>query len=347
MKLKALIFLLFLYSLLLPPGLIAKEKEGPFTLNGKLVPEVIAKVNGVPLGSEILERELFAFRFRARQMEREIKPAEEITIARELLKSAVARELVVQKAKSLGIAITEEKINRQFENVEDQFPSHSAFLTSLAFQHMSIAALKEKIHRTLLEDELMRREIAPKVEVSDEETKQYYEDNKARFAKPVLYRVSHIHIATIKPSGDAEDEASREKAERLTKMINEEAKEKINSILKKVEAGEDFAQLAKRFSEDDASREEGGFLGDLHPDSTIPEIAKEMVKLNEEETSGIIQSQFGYHILKLDEIIPSQLIPFAETKTDIMNLLLKMKTRELFETYVEDLGKKAEIQVFI
>ena len=347
MKLKALIFLLFLYSLLLPPGLIAKEKEGPFTLNGKLVPEVIAKVNGVPLGSEILERELFAFRFRARQMEREIKPAEEITIARELLKSAVARELVVQKAKSLGIAITEEKINRQFENVEDQFPSHSAFLTSLAFQHMSIAALKEKIHRTLLEDELMRREIAPKVEVGDEETKKYYEDNKARFAKPVLYRVRHIHIATIKPSGDAEDEASREKAERLTKMINEEAKEKINSILKKVEAGEDFAQLAKRFSEDDASREEGGFLGDLHPDSTIPEIAKEMVKLNEEETSGIIQSQFGYHILKLDEIIPSQLIPFSETKTDIMNLLLKMKTRELFETYVEDLGVKAEIQVFI
>jgi len=72
-----------------------------------------------------------------------------------------------------------------------------------------------------------------------------------------------------------------------------------------------------------------------------------MVKLNEEETSGIFQSQFGYHILKLDEIIPSQLIPFSETKTDIMNLLLKMKTRELFETYVEDLGEKAEIQVFI
>ncbi|MCS5621359.1 MAG: peptidylprolyl isomerase, partial [Nitrospinaceae bacterium] len=225
--------------------------------------------------------------------------------------------------------------------------SHAGFLTSLAFQHMSIAALKEKIHRTLLEDELIRREIAPKVKVKDEETKKYYEENKARFAKPVLYRVSHIHIATIKSSGDVEDEASRIKAERLTRMINEEAKEKINSILKKVEAGDEFAQLAKHFSEDESSREEGGLLGDLHPDSTLPEIAEEMVKLNEEETSGIIQSQYGYHILKLDEIIPSQLIPFAETKTDITNLLLKMKTRKLFETYVEDLGKKAEIQVFI
>ena len=345
MKLKFLILLLFV--LVLPPELSAQEKEEPFTLNGKPVPEEVAKVNGVPLSSQVLERELFAFRIRAKQLGREIKPADEVTIARELLKSAVARELIVQKAKSLGITITEEKINRQLKNIEAQFPSHAGFLTSLAFQHMSIVALKEKIYRTLLGDELIRREIAPKVEVSDEETKQYYEDNKARFAKPVLYRVSHIHIATIKPSGDAEDEASRMKAERLTRMINEEAKEKISSILKKIKASEDFAQLAKRFSEDEASRNEGGRLGDLHPDSTIPEIGEEMVRLHEGETSGIIQSQFGFHILKLDEIIPSTLMLFADTKTDIMNLLLKMKTRELFETYVEDMGKKAEIQVFI
>ena len=345
MKLKFLILLLFV--LVLPPELSAQEKEEPFTLNGKPVPEEVAKVNGVPLSSQVLERELFAFRIRAKQLGREIKPADEVTIARELLKSAVARELIVQKAKSLGITITEEKINRQLKNIEAQFPSHAGFLTSLAFQHMSIVALKEKIYRTLLRDELIRREIAPKVEVSDEETKQYYEDNKARFAKPVLYRVSHIHIATIKPSGDAEDEASRMNAKRLTRMINEEAKEKISSILKKIKAGEDFAQLAKRFSEDEASRNEGGRLGDLHPDSTIPEISKEMVKLHEGETSGIIQSQFGYHILKLDEIIPSTLMPFAGTKTDIMSLLLKMKTRTLFETYVEGLGEKAEIQIFI
>ena len=345
MNRKSLIFLLFLYSLLLPPGLTATEK--PFTLNGEPVPQVVAKVNGVPLGSEILERDLFAFRIQSKHMGREIKPTEEITIARELVKAAVVQELIVQKSKSLGITITEEKINRQFENIEDQFPSHSSFLTSLAFQHMGIEALKEKIHRILLEDELMRREIVPKVKVKDEETKKYYEENKARFAKPVLYRVSHIHIATIKSSGDVEDEASRIKAERLTRMINEEAKEKINSILKKVEAGDEFAQLAKHFSEDEASREEGGLLGDLHPDSTLPEIAEEMVKLNEEETSGIIQSQYGYHILKLDEIIPSQLIPFAETKTDIMNLLLKMKTRNLFKAYLADLEKKAKIHIFI
>jgi peptidyl-prolyl cis-trans isomerase C len=347
MKLKSLplLFLLLLFSL--PQNLVAKEKDAPFTLNGKLVPQVVARVNGVSLGSEILQRELFAFSFQSKQMGKEIKPEEEYTIARELLKSAVARELIVQKAESLGITITEKKIDLQLKNIEEQFPNHKSFITALAFQHLSISTLKEKIHRTLLEDELMRREIAPKVKVSDEAIQKYYDDNKSKFTKPVMYRVSHIHTTTLSPAGKPEDKASQIKAERLTKMINSEAKEKISSLLKKVKAGEDFAGLAKRFSEDEASKEAGGVLGELHPGSTLPEISEQMTKLKEGETSGIIESNFGYHILKLDEIIPSKLIPFSETKADIMNLLLKMETQKLFTIYVEDLGNQAKIEVLL
>ncbi|MBC8288621.1 MAG: peptidylprolyl isomerase [Nitrospinae bacterium] len=347
MKLKSLLVLFLLLLLSLPQTLVAKDKETPFTLNGKLVPPVVAKVNGVALTAEVLQRELFAFRFQSKQMGKEIEPAEEYSIARELLQSVVARELIVQKAASLGITITDEKVKLQLKNIEDQFPSHKMFITALAFQHMNIASLKDKIRRTLLEDEVMRREIAPKVKVSDEAILKYYEDNRTRFTKPVLYRVSHIHIATISPAGKAEDKASQEKAERLTKMINAEAEEKINSLLKKVQAGGDFADLAKRFSEDDATKEAGGFLGELHPGSTLPEISEAMVKLKEEETSGVIQSKFGYHILKLDEIIPSKLIPFSATKTDIMNLLLKIETKKLFTIYVEELGNSADIKVFL
>jgi parvulin-like peptidyl-prolyl isomerase len=333
--------------LTLPQSLIAEENAVDFTLNGRPVPKVVAQVNGVSLNSEVLQREFFALRFQSKQRGREIKLDEEIKIARELLKSMVARELVVQKATSLGIAITEEQVNLQLKNIEEQFPNHTAFITALAFQHMGVEALREKIQRTLLEDELMRREIAPNVEVNEEEVQQYYDANRASFTKPVLYRLSHIHIATLSPSGKFDDEASKSKAERLIKKVNEEAKEKINSILEKVKAGEDFATLAKHFSEDEATKDKGGLLGDLHPDGTVPEISKEMQTLNEGQTSGVIQTQFGYHILKLDEIIPSQLVPFSASKTDIMNLLLKTKTQNLFTTYVEGLGNKANIQVFI
>ena len=347
MKLIVLFILLQLGLIALPQTLIAENNKAPFTIFGKPVPQVVASVNGIAITSELLQREFFAFRFQSKQMGKEIKPNEEYSIALELLKAAVARELIVQKAKSLNIIVTEKKIDLQLKSVEDQFPSHKLFITALAFQHMSIAALKEKIHRTLLEDELMRLEIAPKVKVSDDNVKIYYEKNRARFMKPILYQMRHIHIKTIIPSEKAEDKLSQKKAERLTKLINTEAKEQIQSILKRVQAGEDFSGLAKRYSEDDTTKEKGGLLGDLHPDSTIAEISKEMVKLKEQETSGVIQSEFGYHILKLEEIIPSQLIPFSKTKTDIMNLLLKKETQKLFTTYVEELGNNAKIEVFL
>ena len=88
-------------------------------------------------------------------------------------------------------------------------------------------------------------------------------------------------------------------------------------------------------------------LGHLHPDSTIPEIATEMVKLNEGATSNIIQSSFGYHILKLDEIIPSTLMPFEKVESDILNILMKRESQELFEKYLIELEKNAKIEIFI
>ena len=147
MKINSLFFLLLLFLLSLPQSLVAKDKTSIFTLNGKLVPQVVAMVNGIPLTSEVLERELFAFRFQSKQKGKEIKPEEEYIIARELLKLVVARELVVQESKILGIEITEEKIGIQLKNIEDQFPNHESFITALAFQHMNISSLKEKIQR--------------------------------------------------------------------------------------------------------------------------------------------------------------------------------------------------------
>ena len=347
MKIQYLLVLLLLVLIYLPQSLLAKEKQAPFTIYGKPVPKVVAKVNGVALTSELLEREFFSFRFQSKQKGIDIEPNEEYNIARELLQTAVARELVVQKARSLGIVITDKKVDLQLQSIEDEFPSHELFITALAFQHLSIPSLKDKIHRTLLEDELMRREIAPKVKVSDTAIKKYYNQNRARFTKPVLYLMRHILIKTITAVEKAEDIQSQKKADRLTKIINEEAKEKIYFLLKKVQRGESFSDLAQRYSEDVASQEKGGMLGELHPDSTIPEISKQMVELKEGESSGVIQSDFGYHILKLDEIIPSTLIPFSETKTDIMNVLMKMETQKLFTSYIEDLGNNARIEVFL
>jgi foldase protein PrsA len=332
--------------LLLVPHLAWAESE-VFELNGKPVPPIVAKVNGVALSSTQLEGELIAFRMSAQHQGKKIKASEEILIARELLKAEIMKEIITQKAKSLDIKIAPDQIDLQIQGVENKFPSHTAFITALAFQRMTIKDLKEKIESTLLEDELIRHEIAPKVKLDDDAVKNFYNANKAQFMKPALYRIKHILIATIPTPQKSADEASHKKALRMSRMINEEAKAKAEEVLRKVKAGSNFEQLVKEFSEDEASKQKGGLLGDFHPGSTIPEIAEVMVTLSEGETSGIIDSSFGHHILKLDEIIPSVLIPFKDSQSDILNILMKRETKKLFKEYVIDLEKTAKIEIFI
>jgi foldase protein PrsA len=341
MKYTLLILLLFLI-----PCHVEAEPE-VFKLNGKPVPAIVAKVNGVPLNSARLEGEFFAFRIRSKYQGKEIKKSEELLIAREVLKAEIMKEIITQKAKSLDIEISPDQIDSQIQGIEDKFPNHNAFITALAFQHMNMKALKKKIESTLLEDELIRHEIAPKVKLNNDAVKSFYNSNKSKFMKPAFFRIRHILITTIPTPKKFADESSYKKALRMSRMINEDAKTKAEEVLKKVQAGGNFEQLAKEYSEDEASKLKGGMLGDYHPDSTIPEIAESMVKLNEGETSNIISSSLGHHILKLDEIIPSVLIPFKDAQSDILNILMKRKTKKLFKKYVIDLEKTAKIEIFI
>tara|TARA_B100000686_G_scaffold63883_1_gene68640 strand:+ start:735 stop:1760 length:1026 start_codon:yes stop_codon:yes gene_type:complete len=332
--------------LLLFPYLVWADSQ-EFKLNDKPVPEVVARVNGTALYSAQLQTEFISFRLQAQAQGEKITPSEETLIARELLKAVIMKELIAQKALSLNIKITPEKVDLEIKNIEDKFPSHSAFITALAIQRTDIKALKEKIKRTLLEDELIRLEIIPKIKLRDDAARKFYNSNKEKFSKPVLYGVRHILITIIPSPKKLEDEASHKKALRIAKMINDEAKLKAEEVLQRIKTGDDFIKLANKFSEDEASKKEGGMLGHLHPDSTLPEIAAEMVKLNEGETSNIIQSPFGYHIIKLDEIIPSTLIPFEESESDILNILMKREAQGLFKNYLIDLEKNSKIEIFI
>ena len=327
-------------------GLVGAESD-IFELNGKPVPAVVAKVNGVSLNSNQLETEYIAFRMRTEQQGEKISASQETLIARTLLKAEIMKELIAQKARSLNIEITADKIDSEIQGIEDKFPSHTTFITTLAFQRMNMKALRKKIERTLLEDALIRLIIAPNVKLRDGSEKDFYNKNREKFSKPLLYRTRHILIATISAPKNLEDDSNRKKGLRMAQMINNEAKLQAEKVFRKIKSGGDFIQLAKEFSEDEASKQDGGMLGDLHPDSTLPEIAAVMVKLNEEEISNIFQSPFGYHILKLDEIIPSTLIPFEEVQSDILNILMKRQTQSLFKKYLIDLENNARIEIFI
>ncbi len=157
-------------------------------------------------------------------------------------------------------------------------------------------------------------ELSDEVSVEDSELKAYYEDNK-----DILYtskderRASHILFKT-KPS-DSEKE-------------KETVKKKAETVLAKAKAGEDFSELAKTYSED-SSAANGGDLGFFDKNQMVPAFSEAAFSLGKGEISDVVESRFGYHIIKVTDVKEAGTLPFEEVKDKISKVLKKEKALEL------------------
>ncbi len=345
MKLKVtfLVFLVCLFSFD-----FAESAEEEFLVGGKPVPEIIAIVNGEDIDSNFLVNQVKVWKITRMRQGLTVSDKEEKEYALNALNKAIDQELLFQKGKKKNIKIEKETIQNEIDNIQSKFPDVKTFLAALAFQNLTIDRLSKKIERQLVEENFIRMEIAQKVDVSDKQVVEVYEKNKSRYVTPKKYRVSHIFVSTINaPLDRIENENDRKKAERFSKILDLQAKELMYGILEKLKQGGDFAELAKKNSEDEESREKGGDLGDVDLNQTLPALARVIADLKPGSISDVVKTSFGYHILKLNQIIPPRKISFKEVKTDILNALLKIEVEKKKKEYVSDLRQSAKIKILL
>ncbi|HEX2965217.1 MAG TPA: peptidylprolyl isomerase, partial [Syntrophorhabdaceae bacterium] len=175
------------------------------------------------------------------------------------------------------------------------------------------------IKTQLLIESLLRKRIASSPQLSDEEVKKYYEANKDKFKKEKEIGTRHILLKT-----------------------EEEAKQ----IKDKLKNGEDFIELAKQYSMEPNARTSGGDIG-FHPKGALlPEYEEAAFKLTKNgQVSGIVKTQYGYHIIRLEGTKPPSFVPLEEVKDFIKQQMAQEKQKELIEKYVEELKKNAKITV--
>jgi peptidyl-prolyl cis-trans isomerase C len=176
----------------------------------------------------------------------------------------------------------------------------------------------EDARKDIIIKEYLRKEIEDKVTVSDEDAKKYYEENLDKFKEPEKVEVSHILVDT---------EAGA------------------NDILAKLKAGDDFAKLAKEKSKC-PSKDKGGELGYISKGQTVPEFETVAFSLQPGQLSGVIKSQFGYHVIKVTAKQPEKTIPFDEIKDQLKQMLLADKHKERFDTILRDLKEKNKVVIY-
>ena len=149
------------------------------------------------------------------------------------------------------------------------------------------------------------------IPVSAKEIEDYYENNKEKFGQPKRVKVRHILIKT-----DARDKEATAKAKQRAESIREEAAK-----------GKDFARLAKENSEDLGTKDRGGEIGFISKGQVVPEFEQVAFSMKVGEISSVIQTQFGFHILKVDEIQEASTQPLEKVKAQVELLLKNRQAR--------------------
>ena len=180
-----------------------------------------------------------------------------------------------------------------------------------------VRSLVEKAVQKILIAKLLEIETSPRKIFSDEDIQNHYNLNKEQYLIPERYKASHILLST-------EEEA--------------------NNILVELNAGGDFAQLAKKYSKD-LTKDRGGDLGYFQKGQMIPEFEKVCFELSPGEISGIVKTRFGYHIIKLTDKKPAEYKPLDGVKENIANALADQEKQKQFHDFVAGLKDKADIQI--
>ena len=324
------------------------DSKVSFTINAKSVPPVVATVNGTELTADLLKREMIAYRLMISRQGQTLEPKDEEKVAQSLLMKVIDTELIYQQGRKKNITIDSAAIDRELNHIQSRFSDKKLFLAALAAQRLTFDALKKKIERELVKDKFIRMEIAPSVAVGDVKVKSFYEKNKTTFIKPESFQVSHIYVSIPSSSeGKAESAGDRAKAKKIIDWVKQEARKKISQAASALKAGRQFSIVAKEFSEDPETAGKGGGLGYIMKGQTLPEIAGAMIKLKAGETSSIIESSIGFHIIRLNDKKASQALALEEVKPEILNHLLKFETEKLLKNYLSKLRKKSDIKIFI
>jgi len=303
------------------------------------IPGVVAKVNGVELKSDYIR---FRLNLDMRRIGTPLNPQQKVKLAGTIIEKEIVRELMYQEGK--GKSVSPEDVEKEFQEFKKAYESKEELDQALQARGIDEAELRKGIEIDLIAKNLLDERVKGKVQVTDTMVQKFYGDKKESFKRPESFRARHIFVAYV--PFDVVEKSSPEELKEIAGEYREKARKKIDEVYAKVKAGENFEELAKQYSEDKGSAEKGGDLDFIYKGVFDPAFDQAIADLKVGETSGIVETEFGYHIIRLIETKPSDYAPFEEVEEAIQKHLFMTEAQNLVARYIESLKKKAEIIVY-
>lgn len=304
------------------PAPAAAEKPKP-------LPDPVARVNGAAIPAADLQKALTAFG--KSPSASQVPPGQEKAVQQFLLNQMIGGELMYQVAKNTPVKDQDKQISDALGRLKARFKTDEDYKKGLQEQGLNEKDLRELIRRNVIIENHIEQVVVPKQTVTDAEVKEFYDKNPETFTQPGQVRASHILITLDAKATDADKKKAKDKAE---------------DLLKQIKAGADFAKLAQENSGCPSSKQ-GGDLGYFGKGQMVKPFEEAAFAMKPGEVSGVVETQFGYHIIKLTERKAPSKVAFDDVKAKIADSLKRKKVSEAINTILEDAKKKAKIEVYL
>lgn len=289
----------------------------------------VARVNGVDITKAELERAKKIILSRNQMGHASMNDEMSKKVEEAALNQIIAKELLYQDGKKLEIKDLDKKVQEKVAEHKSRFPSKADYEKALKEMDMTEKEVETFTKEDMVIGNLIETKIVANTKITDEEAKKFYDDNKDKFRRDESVRASHILVGSDQNASPEDKKKAREKAD---------------ALLKQLKGGADFAELAKKESSCPSSAQ-GGDLGFFGKGQMVPEFEKASFALKPGEVSDVVETQFGYHIIKLAEKKDAETVPFEEAKERIVQFLTQQKVQKGIGDYAEELKKKGKVEI--
>jgi peptidyl-prolyl cis-trans isomerase C len=291
------------------------------------LPKVAARVNGRDIGLPYVE--IIAKRI----LENGDKQKDRPFAYRQATQQLILREMLLEEAVARKLNADDSKVEQAYNESRIGYRDEDAWKTFLANQGLTVDAFRSEIRTQKTIQVLLDQETAHvKSEVSEQEARVFYQVNPTLFDSGERLKASHILLRV--PPGSSES-------------LKEGMRQQVRQLIARLKKGEDFEKVAKKYSQDVGSAAKGGKLDDFTRGQLAPAFEQAAFALEPGELSDVVETPFGFHIIRLDERLPSERLSFEDSRERIKQHILNTRRQKAVERLVATLRSKAKIETYL
>lgn len=230
-----------------------------------------------------------------------------------VLNQLIVNKLIELDAEKQGIKVSNEELEEEMEQYYGLYGGEQNFTSLIEMSGFKVEDFKEDVKRSILLDKILEE----RIEITEEEMKEYFEENKDQFKVEEQVEASHILV---------------------------EDKETAFEVINKLNNGEDFAELAAEYSIDNQTKDNGGELGYFGRGEMVKEFEDAVFALEINEISAPVETQYGFHVIKKTDYKPAEEANFDNSKEEIKQILLDEKKDAEYQEWLQEKMKEYKVE---